>query len=94
MLVTSSADGKLRLWDVVTRTLIGAPLAGGNTGGSVHFFPDGKHVLGVFGSGVAIVWNIDPAAWKTKACSVARRSLTHAEWTEFLGRRSYRNVCS
>jgi WD40 repeat protein len=94
MLVTSSADGKLRLWDVVTRTLIGAPLAGGNTGGSVHFFPDGKHVLGVFGSGVAIVWNIDPAAWKTKACSVAHRSLTHAEWTEFLGRRSYRNVCS
>ena len=92
-LVTVSDDGKLRLWDVATRKLIGAPLPGANTGGWVSFFPDGKHVLGVFGSGTGIVWNVDPAAWKAKACSVARRNLTHAEWTEFLGGRSYRNVC-
>jgi WD40 repeat protein len=92
-LVTAGDDGKLRLWDVAARKLIGAPLPGSNTGGSVHFFPDGKHVLGVFGSGTAIVWNVDPAAWKAKACSVARRDLTRAEWTQFLGGRSYRNVC-
>jgi WD40 repeat protein/DNA-binding SARP family transcriptional activator len=92
-LVTLSDDGKLRLWDVATRKLIGAPLPGANTGGSVNFFPDGNHVLGVFGSGTGIVWNVDPAAWKAKACSVARRNLTHAEWTEFLGGRSYRHVC-
>jgi WD40 repeat protein/DNA-binding SARP family transcriptional activator len=92
-LVTSTDDGKLRLWDVATRKLIGAPLPGSNTGGSVHFFPDGKHVLGVFHSGSGIVWSVDPADWKTKACSVARRNFTHAEWTEFLGRRSYRDVC-
>jgi dipeptidyl aminopeptidase/acylaminoacyl peptidase len=92
-LVTSTDDGKLRLWDVATRKLIGAALPGSNTGGSVHFFPDGKHVLGVFQSGNGIVWNVDPAAWKAKACSVARRNLTHAEWIEFLGRRNYRNVC-
>ncbi|TML45441.1 MAG: hypothetical protein E6G19_04395 [Actinobacteria bacterium] len=92
-LVTASEDGKLRLWDVVTRKLIGAPLPGSTTSGSVSFFPDGKHVLGVFSSGTGILWNVDPAAWKAKACSVARRNLTHAEWTEFLGGRSYRNVC-
>jgi len=94
-LVTSADDGKLRLWDVATRKVIGAPLPGSTTGGSAHFFPDGKHVLGVgvFGSGVGIVWNVDPAAWKAKACGVARRNLTRAEWTDFLGGRSYRNVC-
>ena len=91
--MTASEDGKLRLWDVVTRKLIGAPLPGSTTSGSVSFFPDGKHVLGVFSSGTGILWNVDPAAWKAKACSVARRNLTHAEWTEFLGGRSYRNVC-
>ena len=74
-LVTVSDDGKLRLWDVATRKLIGAPLPGGNTGGWVSFFPDGKHVLGVFRSGTGIVWNVDPAAWKAKVCSVARRNL-------------------
>jgi WD40 repeat protein len=92
-LVTSTDDGKLRLWDVATRKLIGAPLPGSTTGGSVHFFPDGKRILGVFNSGTGVIWNVDPAAWKAKACSVAGRNLTHAEWAEFLGRRSYRNVC-
>ena len=92
-LVTSNEDGKLRLWDVATRKLIGAPLPGSTTGGSVHFFPDGKHVLAVFNSGTAIIWNVDPAAWKAKACSVAHRNLGHAEWREFLGGRSYRHVC-
>jgi WD40 repeat protein/DNA-binding SARP family transcriptional activator len=92
-LVTSSDDGNLRLWDVATRKLIGAPLPGSTTGGSVQFFPDGKHLLGVFGSGAGVVWNVDPAAWKAKACDVARRNLTRAEWTDFLGRRRYRDVC-
>jgi WD40 repeat protein len=93
-LVTITGDGNLRLWDLATRRLIGAPLPGSTTGGSVHFFPDGKHVLGVFQSGAAIVWNVDPDAWAAKACSVARRNLTRAEWTQFLGRRGYRSVCS
>jgi WD40 repeat protein/DNA-binding SARP family transcriptional activator len=92
-LVTLSDDGRLRLWDVATRKLIGAPLPASNTGGSVHFFPDGKHVLGVFRSGTGIVWNVDPAAWAAKACSIAHRNLTPDEWTEFLGRRRYRDVC-
>jgi len=92
-LVTLSDDGKLRLWDVATSKLIGAALPASNVGGSVHFFPDGKHVLGVFGSGTGIVWSVDPAAWAAKACSIAHRNLTPGEWTEFLGHRRYRNVC-
>jgi WD40 repeat protein len=92
-IVTVSDDGKVRLWDVATESLIGAPLPGSNTGGWASFFPDGKHVLGVFGSRTGIVWNVDPAAWEAKACRVAGRNLTHAEWAQFLGDRSYRNVC-
>jgi WD40 repeat protein/DNA-binding SARP family transcriptional activator len=92
-LVTLSDDGKLRLWDVATRKLIGAPLPVPNTGGSVHFFPDGKHVLGVFGSGAGIVWSVDPADWAAKACNIAHRNLTRAEWAEFLGHRRYADVC-
>jgi WD40 repeat protein len=93
MLVTLSADGSLRLWDVATRKLIGAPLLASSTGGSVHFFPDGRHVLATFANGTGVVWDVDPAAWKARACSVAGRNLTRAEWTQFLGRRAYRRVC-
>jgi WD40 repeat protein len=92
-LVTLSSDGKLRLWDVATRKLIGAPLPGSNTGGSVVYFPDGRHVLGVFQSGTGIIWSVDPAAWKAQACSVADRNLAPSEWTEFVGSRRYRKVC-
>jgi WD40 repeat protein/DNA-binding SARP family transcriptional activator len=94
-LITLSDDGRLRLWDVAQRKLIGAPLRGATdgSGGAVHFFPDGKYVLGVFESGSAVFWNVDPEAWKAKACSIAHRNLTRAEWAASLGSRSYRNVC-
>jgi WD40 repeat protein/DNA-binding SARP family transcriptional activator/ABC-type Fe3+/spermidine/putrescine transport system ATPase subunit len=88
-------DEKLRLWDVATHKLIGAPLPlpTSNTDGSVHYFPDGKHVLGVFTRGTGVLWSVDPAAWAAKACSIARRNLTPGEWTDFLGHRRYRKVC-
>ena len=92
-LVTSNGDGKLRLWDVATRKLIGSALPGSNGGGKVSFFPHGKRVLAVFPDGTGIVWNVDAGTWKARACSVAGRNLTRAEWTSFLGRRAYRRVC-
>jgi WD40 repeat protein/DNA-binding SARP family transcriptional activator len=95
-LVTLSDDRKLRLWDVATHRLIGAPLPGGraNANGSAAFFPDGKHVLGVFTSGTGVVWNVDPAAWEARACRVAHRNLAPAEWKAFVGRRHYAKVCT
>jgi WD40 repeat protein/DNA-binding SARP family transcriptional activator len=92
-LAVASSDGKIRLFDVATRKLIGAPLPGSTTGGAVSFFPDGKRVLGVFGSGAGVVWNVDPGAWKATACHVANRQLTRAEWRQVLPERSYRDVC-
>jgi WD40 repeat protein len=93
-LVSLSDDGQLRLWDVTTRKLIGAPLPGANTAGTALFFPDGKHILAAFQTGTAIVWNVDPRAWDAQACSIARRNLTRAEWIQFVGNRSYRPTCS
>jgi WD40 repeat protein len=92
-LVTSGGDGKIRLWDVAGRTLIGAPLPGSDSGGSTAMFPDGKHVIGVFDDGSGVVWDVAPADWESHACGVARRPLTRAEWTEFVGHRAYRSVC-
>jgi WD40 repeat protein len=92
MLVTMSDDGNLRLWDVATQKLIGAPIPVSTGGGTAEFFPNGTHVLGDFGS-TGVVWNVDPAAWEAQACRVAHRDLTREEWTAFLGQRRYRPVC-
>ncbi len=88
-----SDDGNLRVWDVATHTLIGAPIPVSAGGGSVQFFPDGKRVLGLFGDGTGVIWNVDPAAWTAQACRVANRNLTPAKWSEFLDQRPYRRVC-
>ena len=92
-LATTSGDGQIRLWDLASGKLIGAPLPGADAAGSGTFFPDGKHVIAVFGSGTGVVWNVDPAAWRRQACRIAHRNLTRSEWRDLLPRRGYRDVC-
>ena len=48
--MTTSGDGKLRLWDLAWEKLIGAPLPCADTGGWGVFFPDGRQVMA--GTGV------------------------------------------
>jgi len=92
--VTTSSDGKFRLWDLASGKLVGAPLPGAETGGWGTFFPNGKQVIAVFSTGVGVVWNVDPAAWRAQACRVAHRNLTRIEWRDFLSQRGYRHVCA
>jgi WD40 repeat protein/DNA-binding SARP family transcriptional activator len=92
-LVTVSGDGKLRLWDLSSGRLLGSPLPGADTGGWGTSFRDGKRTIAVFGDGTGVIWNIDPSAWKAKACRVANRNLTPAEWHDFLPQRKYRQSC-
>ena len=91
--MTTGPDGTLRLWDLASRKLVGAPLPGSTTGGWGTYFPDGRHVVAVFGSGAGVVWDVDPADWKRAACAIANRELTLEEWHDFLPERPYRPVC-
>jgi len=91
--LTTSADRKLRLWDVASAKLVGTPIPGADTGGRAAFYPSGGRAVAVFGSGIGVIWNVDRAAWKTQACRIAHRNLTRAEWRDFLPRRHYRAVC-
>jgi WD40 repeat protein/DNA-binding SARP family transcriptional activator len=92
-LMTTSTDGNIRLWDLATGKLIGAPLPGSDTAGWGTFFPNGKQLVAVFGSGTGVIWNVDPARWTARACRVAGRNLTRTEWHNFLPDLAYRTVC-
>ena len=92
-LATVSSDGKFRLWNVTSRKLIGAAAPRRRQRRLGTFFPDGKHVIASFISGVGVIWNVDPAAWRARACSVAHRNLTREEWRTYLAGKRFGNVC-
>jgi hypothetical protein len=44
--------------------------------------------------GTVRLWDVDLASWARRACEVANRNLTAAEWSQFIGAsRDYRRTC-
>ena len=91
--MTTNGNGSIRLWDLGSGEPIGAPLAVPGTDGWGTFFPNGKQIVAVFGTGTGVVWNVDPTHWSAEACRIADRNLTHAEWRAYLPNRPYGKTC-
>ena len=94
-LVSSSADGTIALWDVATQKPLGTRLTlDPDVFVSAAFSPDGSQVFAVSQGGRAVRWDVRPASWSRRACLIAGRELTRAEWREALPERSYKRICS
>jgi len=39
------------------------------------------------------LWDVDPERWIARACRIARRNLTQAEWRFYLPNTPYRKTC-
>jgi DNA-binding SARP family transcriptional activator/WD40 repeat protein len=93
-LLTSSFDGTVRLWDIDSEQAVGAPLPGlPGHGVAGMLTPDGNTVIAGYDTGQAYRWDIRPATLVRQACLIAGRTLTHAEWDEFLPGRDYKPAC-
>jgi WD40 repeat protein len=94
-LATSSQDGRVRLWDLASRRQLGSglPSPAGQANNFAAFTPDGNHIVVVYATGSGFVWEVDPGQWKARACAVAGRTLTRAEWEELLPGRPYQPAC-
>jgi hypothetical protein len=57
------------------------------------FSPDSGRVFVVYANGVGYRWDVRPADWERRACAVAGRQLTRAEWRELLPDRPYTPAC-
>ena len=94
LMVTGGIDGTTRLFDVQTRTAYGGPFpAVSNRSAVAAFTPDGSSVVTVNDRGRAVLWDIRPSSWARHACDVAGRTLTRAEWAQYLPGRSYHPAC-
>jgi WD40 repeat protein/class 3 adenylate cyclase/energy-coupling factor transporter ATP-binding protein EcfA2 len=103
-LATTSLFGGTRLWDPATGLGYGDELVGSpkpsvdlppflvlrNT-----FSPDGK-LLAVAGVETrAMLWDVDPAVWRRRACGIVGRNLSPEEWRLYLPPGTpYRATCS
>jgi WD40 repeat protein/tRNA A-37 threonylcarbamoyl transferase component Bud32 len=108
-LATTSLYGASRLWEAATglgygeellpSPRLGSPadevalppfLALGN-----DFSPDGT-LLAVAGvESHAMVWDVDPARWRERACSIVGRNLSREEWNLYLpSGTAYRATCA
>ncbi len=54
----------------------------------------GSNLLVVDNDGNGFTWPTSLAAWERRACTVAGRNLTRAEWARFVTGHAYAKVCS
>jgi WD40 repeat protein len=96
-LASGTADGAINLWDATNPrapTRLDAPLLGHSAGiFSVAFSPDGKTLASGSADSTIFLWNIDLKSWQARACQMAGRNFTHAEWVQYFGDEAYHKTC-
>ena len=93
-LATTSLDGTTRLWDVASGRTIGTPLPGvPDQPVSGAFVDGGRGLVTVYDNGRGYLWDVRPDSWARRACEVAGRTLTRAEWHDVLPERDYAPAC-
>jgi WD40 repeat protein len=91
---TGGSDGLAKLWTTETLQPVGSALAGARgTWSHAAYTPDGHRLVVVYDDGTGSVWPTSVGAWERRACAVAGRNLTQAEWRQYVGGSAYRATC-
>jgi WD40 repeat protein len=86
-------DGEIRLWDVASRRLLGAPIETGAGIEALSFSAEDTTLASGGTDGRLGLWDTDPKSWIERLCATANRDLTTAEWAEFVGDSPYEPTC-
>jgi WD40 repeat protein len=93
-LAVLSGNGAVQLWDIATRALIRPTLDTGLETEAFVVSPEGNFVyLGSFDERVER-WSLDVHAWQEAGCAIAARTLTTAEWEQYLEDTPFAPLCA
>jgi hypothetical protein len=85
-------DGRLILLYAGDERPSGSLGAPADNHATLRFDPAGLLLSGGPAAGW-FAWTVDPAEWEQRACSIAQRELTEAEWRDALGDEPWRPTC-
>jgi WD40 repeat protein/tetratricopeptide (TPR) repeat protein len=95
ILASGSEDHTIILWDLASRQPITPPLAGHKGSiNSIVFSPNGEILASGSQDETIILWDISVNSWRARACRMADRNLTSAEWKKYMGVEPYRRTCA
>jgi WD40 repeat protein len=86
-------QGIVKLWYIDSGRLLGSfPLPESGSSGaypwsatSLAATPDGTELISATAGGVVVRWDLRPEGWVDASCRAAARSLSPAEWAEYVG---------
>jgi WD40 repeat protein/DNA-binding SARP family transcriptional activator len=91
---SGQADGTVKIWFTDGLEQEGPRLAADpNATGADAFEPGTGDLLVVDGAGGAFTWPMSLTAWEQRACSLAARNLTRAQWAQLVAGPRYVTVC-
>ncbi|MGZ6764698.1 MAG: nSTAND1 domain-containing NTPase [Nocardioidaceae bacterium] len=87
-------SNRIGLWDGHTGDYQGSlPIPALSAGGSIRYLPNSSGLLVAARDGRTWTADTHTDAWAQRACSIAGRNLTRAEWTQFFPSRPYEVTC-
>jgi WD40 repeat protein len=95
-LATVSADGITYLWDVESHLPVTPPLVVNYERlASVAYSADGTQLAAGGAGGLLAMWNVNPVAWRERACTIVGRNFTRNEWLQFFSQLQleYQKTC-
>jgi len=87
-------DGAGVLWDGASNQLLGILRGHDDAVLQIAFAPDGQTLVTADGSGVIMLWDLGFETWQRRACEIANRNLSYAEWLQHRGDEPYRRTCA
>ena len=97
-LLAIDGTGVLHLWDLSLEGGMARPFGETVSAHKAVAFgldisPDGQTAITSAASGELQLWRINPAWWRQRACAIAGRNLTQAEWTQYRPNEPYQLTC-